>query len=155
MKKVLLPLLAVAIVGVVGCQKEGCTDSTATNYDEDAKKDDGSCLYDDHDHVNITFDEPTDGQVIALADADDVHLHIEFEFEGEAHGFEVTLENETTGAAVDDWEVHSHEANQTFMQEVDLSGFDPGDEFHLEAKAFTNHDETEFETAEIHFELGQ
>ncbi len=28
-----------------GCQKEGCTDSNAINYDENAKKDDGSCVY--------------------------------------------------------------------------------------------------------------
>lgn len=26
------------------CKKEGCTDPTATNYDESAKKDDGSCI---------------------------------------------------------------------------------------------------------------
>jgi len=31
----------------VSCQKEGCTDQTATNYDSDAKKDDGSCDYAD------------------------------------------------------------------------------------------------------------
>lgn len=28
-----------------GCQKEGCTDSSALNYDSGAKKDDGSCVY--------------------------------------------------------------------------------------------------------------
>jgi hypothetical protein len=27
------------------CQKKGCTDSTALNYSESAKKDDGSCIY--------------------------------------------------------------------------------------------------------------
>jgi hypothetical protein len=30
---------------LVGCKKEGCTDVTATNYNEEAKKDDGSCIY--------------------------------------------------------------------------------------------------------------
>ena len=39
-------LLATAMLFVLtGCKKEGCTDSTATNYDADAKKDDGSCTY--------------------------------------------------------------------------------------------------------------
>ena len=39
-------LLAAAMLFVLtGCKKEGCTDSTATNYDADAKKDDGSCTY--------------------------------------------------------------------------------------------------------------
>jgi hypothetical protein len=27
------------------CQKKGCTDPTALNYSESAKKDDGSCVY--------------------------------------------------------------------------------------------------------------
>jgi len=35
----------------VSCKKEGCTDATATNYSEKAKKDDGSCVY----------EEPNDG----------------------------------------------------------------------------------------------
>lgn len=30
-----------------GCQKEGCTDKSATNYDSKAQKDDGSCVYAD------------------------------------------------------------------------------------------------------------
>ena len=48
MKKVNLKLsvlmLSALTLGAVSCQKEGCTDSTATNYDEKAKKDDGSCI---------------------------------------------------------------------------------------------------------------
>lgn len=35
----------VAVVSVTGCKKEGCTDPTALNYSESAKKDDGSCNY--------------------------------------------------------------------------------------------------------------
>lgn len=30
---------------LVSCKKEGCTDDTAINYSDNAKKDDGSCLY--------------------------------------------------------------------------------------------------------------
>lgn len=43
--KVGMMILAVAAmsVGTVSCNRQGCTDPNATNYDEKAKKDDGSC----------------------------------------------------------------------------------------------------------------
>lgn len=48
MKKFILPLLSVClIVGIstTSCKKkEGCTNPEATNYDADAKEDDGSCV---------------------------------------------------------------------------------------------------------------
>lgn len=41
-------LFAVAsLVLATSCRKEGCTDPTAINYNADAKKDDGSCKYED------------------------------------------------------------------------------------------------------------
>ena len=42
----LLPLLAFAIALSTGCGKDGCTDPSANNYDEDATRYDGSCTYD-------------------------------------------------------------------------------------------------------------
>jgi hypothetical protein len=47
MKKLnLLPVVALAaVVSFSSCKKEGCTDPKATNYNEKAKKDDGSCEY--------------------------------------------------------------------------------------------------------------
>ncbi|NQY10433.1 MAG: DUF1566 domain-containing protein [Flavobacteriales bacterium] len=45
MKKILMIIIAASLVAV-GCKKkEGCTDSTATNYDFTAEKDNGSCTY--------------------------------------------------------------------------------------------------------------
>ena len=44
-KTLMMAGLSLAVVGgMTSCKKEGCTDSTATNYDEKAKKDDGSCV---------------------------------------------------------------------------------------------------------------
>lgn len=34
-------------LGTVSCKKKGCTDPTAENYSESAKKDDGSCTYEE------------------------------------------------------------------------------------------------------------
>jgi hypothetical protein len=42
MKKLFFVLLLALLC--VECKKKGCTDSTATNYDSNAKKDDGSCI---------------------------------------------------------------------------------------------------------------
>ncbi len=48
MKKSILITTAIVLTGVffTSCaKKEGCTDPAATNYDADAQKDDGSCIY--------------------------------------------------------------------------------------------------------------
>ncbi|MEX1193029.1 MAG: hypothetical protein WEA99_13760 [Brumimicrobium sp.] len=45
MKLGVLLLTAAFTMTAVSCKKEGCTDKTATNYNEKAKKDDGSCTY--------------------------------------------------------------------------------------------------------------
>ena len=42
--RTLLTILLV-VSALSSCKKEGCTDASATNYSEDAKKDDNSCTY--------------------------------------------------------------------------------------------------------------
>lgn len=38
-------ILSIILISTVSCKKEGCTASNAANYDSEAQKDDGSCLY--------------------------------------------------------------------------------------------------------------
>jgi len=38
--------LAAGVAVLPGCKKDGCTDPAASNYDDAAKNDDGSCVYD-------------------------------------------------------------------------------------------------------------
>lgn len=61
MKKSYLLFLSLGIVGMMAmesCNREGCMDETANNYDEDAKEDDGSCKYDGcTDATAINYDE--------------------------------------------------------------------------------------------------
>jgi len=44
----------VLAVTAISCKKEGCTDVNANNYNEEAKKDDGSCTYDLVDESVVT-----------------------------------------------------------------------------------------------------
>ena len=45
MNKNIIAFSLVSLVALASCKKEGCIDETATNYNSKAKKDDGSCLY--------------------------------------------------------------------------------------------------------------
>ena len=45
-KNILIIVSLMLMLALAGCTKRGCTDPTAKNYDESAKKDDGSCIYD-------------------------------------------------------------------------------------------------------------
>ena len=57
-KKIIWIGLASSVM-VFSCnKKEGCTDPEATNYDEEAKKDDGSCVYHIHDE-DTTYEVPS------------------------------------------------------------------------------------------------
>lgn len=42
-------VLIIGFLFVTSCKKKGCIDETATNYNSEAKKDDGSCIYPDPD----------------------------------------------------------------------------------------------------------
>jgi hypothetical protein len=50
-----LILTGIVAFTITSCRKKGCTDETAINYDEKAKKDDGSCEYDDSYTVPTTY----------------------------------------------------------------------------------------------------
>lgn len=58
--KALLVLVAGAMT-FTACKKEGCTDELASNYSEEAKKDDGSCVY-----IDTTEAAPTTYQLQTL-----------------------------------------------------------------------------------------
>jgi hypothetical protein len=46
-------LISVLLIGAVACKKEGCVDPAASNYSEEADKDDGTCTYPAEDAYTI------------------------------------------------------------------------------------------------------
>lgn len=67
------PLVVIALslltVGTfTSCQKEGCTDPESLNYDADAKKDDGSCIYPEPDNSNIIVTDNISSDVTWTSD---------------------------------------------------------------------------------------
>lgn len=57
-KLFLMLILGVATIAT-SCRKEGCTDPAAINYNEDAKKDDGSCEFDENDNGSVEITSST------------------------------------------------------------------------------------------------
>jgi hypothetical protein len=56
-KKVMLIALGSSLMLATSCKKKGCTNPEATNYSEEAKKDDGSCIL--PSPVEESYDIPT------------------------------------------------------------------------------------------------
>lgn len=109
---------------------------------------------DDHEHVNVTFQNPTEDATVAMADAASVEISILLEAEEELHDVEIMLyaDGESDNPLLEA-DVHEHEKSYTFKQNVDLSGYDSGTMFHLKVEACEDHDCEEKATEEIHFTL--
>ena len=64
----LIPLLLFSLsVVFTSCKKEGCTDPAALNYNDDAKKDDGSCIYAEN-HMLLYLYHHIDNNELVLND---------------------------------------------------------------------------------------
>lgn len=48
--------ISLITISLTSCKKEGCTDETALNYDAEAKKDDGTCNFQQFADVQLSFE---------------------------------------------------------------------------------------------------
>ena len=100
--------------------------------------------------ITITIDEPIDGEVIT--DCSEVHIHIDTEASDENHNVEIVLHPEgDINDKIIDVDMHDHDAEISFDQEVDLCSYDAGTCFHLEIVACADHDCEVTETADVEF----
>lgn len=108
----------------------------------------------DHNHIDISFLEPVNDQVIPMAEANDVHIHVRFEADEENHQIYVRLypENDPNNLILD-IDRHSHQQTVDIEEDLDLSSFPAGTEFHLEAEACEDHDCNEVVSNDIHFSI--
>lgn len=69
--KGLLFCIVLAFVLVTGCEKkiEGCTDISASNYDEEANTDNGSCIYKYYGEAVFWYDQMTMNSLNATGEA--------------------------------------------------------------------------------------
>ena len=113
---------------------------------------------DDHDHdhgdnkITINILEPGNDETVA--DASDVHIHIEVEATDEAHDIEIELhpEGDVSDKILNE-KLHKHDQKVVFEQDLDLSSYPAGTEFHLEVKACADHDCDEAEFADVEFKI--
>lgn len=104
MKRLIISVIvAFLTVGLSSCGKEGCKDPSATNYDADAKKDDGSCVY---PQAQLVISSPQNDAMYGLGDQ--VQITAQAAHTESMHGWELFLINTTTGDTVLYEQEHDH-----------------------------------------------
>jgi hypothetical protein len=68
-------LLSIILISTVSCKKKGCTTENATNYNSEAKKDDGSCHYEAK--TSFWFNEGVSGFLVGAYDVTELTVYMD------------------------------------------------------------------------------
>lgn len=132
LKFLYLFILCPLVFGMIGCDDDDNDEPTNT--------------------ITITIDEPMDGEKIPVANCSDVHVHVDIVASIENHEVEIVLHPEgDVDTKIIDFDMHEHDKEITFTQDVDLCSYAAGDCFHLEVEACIDHDCEEKATADVEF----
>ena len=65
MKKIIIAIVGIGLItGLNSCNRKGCTDSLASNFNEKSKKDDGTCTYDANQEIKFSFTHNFNGSSV-------------------------------------------------------------------------------------------
>ncbi len=98
-----LSFIVFSLFILAGCGKDGCKDPAATNYDPDAKNDDGSCVY---PTAKLKIHSPSNNAMFSLGDT--VHIHAVATHNEMLHGWNIHLVNTSSGDTVLFKHAHEH-----------------------------------------------
>ncbi len=142
--------LVLSITLNTSCKKvEGCTDTTAINYDSEATEDDGTCEYEPEITAKITIDNPEAGTTFMGGDT--INIHAMIETQGEIHGYEVRLTNLSTNEEVLTYEAHEHDQSMIHYSEKWVNNVSGHSDMSLTVKVLIDHDGNEVsETVNFH-----
>ncbi|MEZ4720400.1 MAG: hypothetical protein R2813_00820 [Flavobacteriales bacterium] len=131
--------LSMAAFTFSSCKKEGCMDETATNYDAEAKKDDGNCEYADPEPViKFTISSPEEHSTFNLGET--VHISATYETTEEVHGYSIKIiNNSDNDDVVFSKEEHAHES-PVHIHEEWVNNVTIHSDMTLEISITTDHD---------------
>ena len=73
MKRLVIVFTILAIIAsITSCRKKGCTDTSAINYDAEAKKEDGTCEWATEHNLTFSFSHNYDGTAVSSSDFSDL-----------------------------------------------------------------------------------
>jgi len=142
-----ISLLVVIAFMAISCAKEGCKDPSALNYDPDAKKDDGSCLY---AQPELTITSPGEGTTFMHGQV--VEIQATATAPESMHGYSLYLVNTSTAEPDTVMQMDEHEHGTTInISEEWTNDVTMHSDMELTIKVEVDHDATELvETVHFH-----